>query len=577
MTVNHIAMSYFRDAIWRHKLVFVEAIVLTIAVNFIALATAMYAMQVYDRVIPNQTMDTLIVLSVGVFLAIIFDLLIKQVRLLMVEKSCKAIDSELSDIFFNQAMNIRMDQRPRTVGTFAAQIRMFETVRQFLTSTTLFLLADIPFALVFIAVIALIAGKLALVPLLLLPISLMIGFMMIKPVARLSMANANESNIKNGLLIESIDGIESIKSLQGQTSFVTRWNNLTNLIGKNDLSLKLWTGLSSNSSHFIQQISYVALVSFGVYQITQGELTMGGLIAVTIISGRALAPLTQVVHIMVQWQQSKAALMGLNELMVKPIDDQVLNNQTLLYPDHAQGHLQLKEVCFSYDQQYTAVSINQLFINPGERVAILGGIGSGKSTLLKLLSGLYVPNEGRVFFDQVDMTHLAKKYVREHIYYVPQNNKLFNGTLKENLLMGLEDSSIGDSDLLEAAQMTGLAQFISEHPRGMGLMINEGGKGLSVGQQQLVGLTQLVLRIKLNAPKVLLLDEPTSNLDGPISIEIMNLISKFAQTLDFTLIFVTHKLSQLEFVDRIIIMDKGKVIADDTAEVILPKLVGKRK
>jgi ATP-binding cassette subfamily C protein LapB len=577
MNSGNLALKYFRSAIWQRKNVFIEAIILTIVVNMIGLATAMYAMQVYDRVIPNQTMDTLIVLTIGVLLAITFDTLLKHTRMIMVERACKVIDIELSDTFFNHAINIRMDQRPSTVGTFAAQIRMFETVRQFLTSTTLFLLADVPFALIFIGVIALIAGPLALVPLILLPITLIIGFMFIKPVARLSLANAQESNIKNGLLIESIDGVETIKSLQAQPGFSGRWNQLTNLIGQNDLALKKWSGLSSNLSQFIQQLSYVGLVSFGVYQITQGELTMGALIAVTIISGRALAPLAQTAHVMVQWQQSKAALMGLNELMDKALDDQVKDNLPLLKPDHAQGLLQLKDVSFSYDQQYSAISVEQLMIQPGASIAVLGGIGSGKSTLLKLLSGLYLPNEGRVYFDQVDTAHLAQGFLRNHIYYAPQSNKLFNGTLKDNLLMGLENSSIGDSELLEAAKETGLIDLISAHPRGLGLMIQEGGKGLSGGQQQLVGLTQLVLRMQLSLPRVLLLDEPTSALDGQTEIKIMSVILKLIVASGATLVFVTHKLSQLAYAQRIIIMDKGNIIADDVKEIIMPKLTGANK
>lgn len=574
MPSKNLAMSHFRTAIWQRKSVFFEAIIVTIVVNLIGLATAMYAMQVYDRVIPNQAMDTLTVLTVGVLLAIAFDTLLKHTRMLMVEKACKAIDTELSDIFFKQALNIRMEQRPSTVGTFAAQIRMFETVRQFLTGTTLFLLADVPFALIFIGVIALIAGPLALVPLLLLPITLLIGFMFIKPVARLSMANAQESNIKNGLLIESIDGIESIKSLQGQGGFSRRWHDLTNLIGQNDLALKKWSGLSSNLSQFIQQLSYVGLVSFGVYQITQGELTMGGLIAVTIISGRALTPLAQTAHVMVQWQKSKAALMGLNDLMAKPIDDQLSDNLPLLHPDHAQGSLQVSGVNFSYDQQYSAIAVEKLNIPAGQTVAVLGGIGSGKSTLLKLLSGLYLPSEGRVFFDQVDTAHLAQAFLRQQVYYAPQSNKLFNGTLKDNLIMGLEHANISDTELLNAAKTTGLIELINAHPRGLGLVISEGGKGLSGGQQQLVGLTQLVIRIQRQAPKVLLLDEPTSALDGKTEQVVMNVMSSAMQATGGTLVFVTHKLSQLNHAQRVIIMDKGRIIADDSKEAILPKLTG---
>jgi ATP-binding cassette subfamily C protein LapB len=571
---NMTAMSYFRSAIWQRKSIFIEAVLLTIVINMLGLGTSLYAMQVYDRVIPNQAMETLLVLTVGVLLAMGFNALLSYTRMLMVEKACKAIDTELSDVFFQRALNIRMDQRPTTVGTFAAQIRMFETVRQFLTSTTLFLLADVPFALIFIGVIWMLAGSLALLPLMLLVVTLIVGFMFIKPVARLSMMNAEESNVKNGLLIESIDGIESIKAFKAQQSFVQRWHNLTNLIGQNDLALKKWSGLSTNFSQLIQQISYVGLVAFGVYQITEGELTMGALIAVTIISGRALSPLAQTAHVVVQWQQSKAALAGLDQLMQHPIDGQLDDGLPLVHPDHAIGKVDLSQVVFGYDNIYNALSIGKLSIEPGQHIAIVGGIGSGKSTLLKLISGLYLPTEGRVFFDQVDTAHLAPDFLRQHIYYLPQSSSLFNGTLKDNLLMGLEQLAISDSDILTAAQTTGLIELIQRHPRGLGLIIQEGGKGLSGGQKQLVALTQLMIRMQKQPPKLLLLDEPTSALDGKTEASLMLAISTLMREAKASLIFVTHKPSQLSFADRVLVMDQGRIIADDKREVIAAKLTG---
>lgn len=571
---NNLAMSAFKTAIWRKKSVFFEAIFLTLIINTIALSTAFYAMQVYDRVIPNQAMETLLVLTVGVLLAMGFNALLSHTRMLMVEKSCKAIDTELSDQFFQQALNIRMDQRPTTVGTFAAQIRMFETVRQFLTATTLFLLADIPFAFILVAIMYLIAGPLAIIPLLLIPLTLIIGFMFIKPVARLSMMNARENNQRNGLLIESIDGIESIKALKGQQSFAQRWYRLTQLIGQNDLALKKWSGLSANLSQLIQQVAYISLIAFGVYQITEGELTMGALIAVTIISGRALSPLAQTAHVVVQWQQSKAALAGLDQLMQHPIDGQLDDGLPLVHPDQAIGKIDLSQVVFGYDNIYNALNIGKLSIEPGQHIAIVGGIGSGKSTLIKLISGLYLPTEGRVFFDQLDTAHLAPDFLRQHIYYLPQSSSLFNGTLKDNLLMGLEQLAISDSDILTAAQTTGLIELIQRHPRGLGLIIQEGGKGLSGGQKQLVALTQLMIRMQQQPPKLLLLDEPTSALDGKTEASLMLAISTLMREAKASLIFVTHKPSQLSFADRVLVMDQGRIIADDKREVIAAKLTG---
>lgn len=575
MTNNTSAIAHFRTAIWKKKSVFLEAMIVTIVVNLIGLATAMYSMQVYDRVIPNNGLDTLYVLTIGVLLAVIIDLILKQSRSMLVDKASKDIDTELSAIFFGHAMNIRMDKRPATVGTFASQIRAFEFVRQFLTSTTLFMLADIPFALIFIGVIFVIAGPLSLIPLLLLPATILVGVMFIIPIAKLSMANAHESNVKNGLLIESIDGIESIKSLQGQSLFQDRWVSLTKLIGDNELKIKKWTALSSHLSQFIQQLSYIGLVAFGVYQITKGDLTMGGLIAVTIISGRALSPLAQTANVIVQWQQAKAALVGLDSMMQTQVDgdNSVINGMPLIAPDHCRGDLEIKGVVFGYDPQFPALRIPRLLVNKGSRVAIVGGIGSGKSTLLKLLSGLFLPNEGRVFIDSVDTAHLEPNFMRQHIYYLPQNIQLFNGTLKDNLLLGLENLDISDSDLLASAELTGLQALISAHPRGLGLLITEGGRGLSGGQQQLVALTQLVLRIKRHPPRLLLLDEPTSALDGATEMNVMKLLVGLLPE-DCSLIFVTHKFSQLNYAERIMVMDKSSIIADGAKADILPKLSG---
>ncbi|MDD5250601.1 MAG: ABC transporter transmembrane domain-containing protein, partial [Rhodocyclaceae bacterium] len=288
------ALKHFLDAIYAHRRVFMEAMVGTFVVNLIGLASSLYSMQVYDRVIPNNGLSTLWVLTVGVLLAMLFELTMKQVRAVMVDRACKAIDLELSDLFFGHAMGIRMDKRPRTIGTFAAQIRLFESVRNFLTSTTLFVLADIPFAFVFVAVIGWIAGPVALVPLLLIPVSIVAGLLFMRPIARLTNQNILESTLKNGLLIESIDAIESIKALAAEPSFRGRWHDLTLRMGDGELSLKAYSGLSANLTQLIQQLSYVGMVAAGVYAITSGNLTMGGLIACSIISGRALAPIAQI-------------------------------------------------------------------------------------------------------------------------------------------------------------------------------------------------------------------------------------------------------------------------------------------
>lgn len=559
------AISQFTRAIFKHRRIFIEAMVGTFVLNMIGLATALYSMTVYDRVIPNSGFDTLWVLTVGVLIAVILELVLKQVRATMVDRACKAIDIDLSDFFFTRALNIRMDARPRSIGTFAAQVRMFESVRAFMTSTTLFVLADIPFAVLFVGVIALIAGPVALVPLLLLPVSVVTGMIFMRPIERMTNANVMESNQKNGLLIESIDGVETIKALAAETTFRGRWHALTLKMADNELDLKSLSGLSTNLTSVIQQLSYVGMIAVGVYGIAAGSLTMGGLIACSIISGRALGPFSQIAALLVQWQHSKAALKGLDGIMRSPIDGEVEDGRTIS-PETCNLELRLQEVHFAYEQQHEAIEIPALLVRPGDRIAVIGAIGSGKSTLLKLLSGLYRPSQGRVFLDGVDCAHLSPDYLRRNIHYLPQDARLFNGSLRENLIIGMQDP--GDEAILTAARATGLDRVIAAHPKGLNLYISEGGLGLSGGQRQLVTLTRLLMSKR----GILLLDEPTSSIDGPLEEQVTASVIGAVAPGD-VLVMVTHKNNLLRQVNRIILMDRGKIAMDGPRDAVLAKLM----
>jgi ATP-binding cassette subfamily C protein LapB len=305
-----------------------------------------------------------------------------------------------------------------------------------------------------------------------------------------------------------------------------------------------------------------------VYEIGEGNLTMGGLIAVTIISGRALQPLAQVANVMVQWQQAKASLQGLEAMMQSPIDGELAEHDgKLIMPATCGYQLSLREIVFGYDPKYPAIQIPQLFIKSGERVAIVGPVGSGKSTLLKLLSGLYQPTSGRAFLDDVDMAHLEPVFLRSHIHYFPQDARLFNGTLRDNLVFG-HDVDPGDEAILKAVRATGLDELISAHPRGLGLYINEGGHGLSGGQRQLVALTRLLLVRK----GIMLLDEPTAAMDGNTEERIANVMVN-AVPEQGALVLVTHKLNLLKHVQRVIVMDKGRVVLDGSRDAVLAKIM----
>lgn len=559
------ATDWFAFAVRRHRKIFFEAIVATFVLSTIGLGSALYTMQVYDRVVPTGGFATLWVLTIGVGLAIAIEFVMKQVRAHMVDRACKAIDQELSAVFFGKALDIRMDARPETVGTFAAQIRHFESVRNFMTSSTLFILADAPFALFFIVVIAFIAGPVAFVPLLVVPIAIFAGLAFRKPIEKATVDHIQESNYKNGLLIESIDGIESIKAAGGEWKSLDRWRRLTAKIAESELRIKLLSTMSTNLTMTIQQTSYVGIVAVGAYAISTGSLTMGGLIACSIISGRALAPLAQLPNMIVQWKHAQIALKALDGIMAMPGERDP--DTRLVVPESCNGNIRLDKVTFQYRKDIVTVDVPALAIGPGERVAIIGPVGSGKSTLIKILAGLYKPTTGSVYLDGVDMTNLAPEFVRENIGYLPQDVRLFNGSLRDNLTLGLPTPS--DTQILKAAALTGLAQAIADHPRGLELHISEGGRGLSGGQRQLVGLTRMLLA----QPKIMILDEPTASMDGRLEARVMQHLFQEISP-ESVLIVVTHKLALLPHVNRVVVVNKGQISLDGPREEVMARMRG---
>lgn len=565
---GHRAMSatdWFATSIRRYRSVFLEAVVATCVISVVGLVAALYSMQVYDRVIPTKGYATLWVLTIGVVIAIVIELVLKQVRAYMVDRACKAVDQELSAVFFGKALDIRMDARPRTVGTFASQIRHFESVRNFLTSSSLFIMADLPFAIFFVGVIAIIAGPVALVPLVSVPLAVLAGMAFRGPIERHTGEHMKESNEKNGLLIEAIDGIESIKAANAEWKMLERWRSMTATMADSELKMRMFSTLSANLTQTIQQLSYAGMIAAGAYSINSGALTMGGLIACSIISGRALTPVAQLPGLIVQWQHAKIALQSLNGIMAMPSERE--QSERLVVPEQCQGEIQMSQAGFSYARDLPGLEVPALRIEPGERIAILGAVGSGKTTLVKLLSGLYKPGSGHVYLDGVDMIHLAPEFVREHVGYLPQDVRLFNGTLRHNLTLGLPLPS--DSQIFRAAAMTGLDQVIQNHPRGLELEIAEGGRGLSGGQRQLVGLTRMLLA----SPKVLLLDEPTASMDAKLENRVMqHLFEHMPQ--DSSIVVVTHKPSVLSYVHRILVMDKGRVVLDGPRDEVLARLRG---
>ncbi len=552
------------QALWQRKSVFFDALIATVLVNVLALSASLFSMQVYDRVIPNHGFQTLWVLSAGVVAALLMEFMLKHVRSHAIESTATRVDGELSEWFFERALGIRMEFRPSSVGTLASQIKGFETVRGIMSSSSIFMLADVPFALFFIAIIGMVGGSMVLIPLLLLPVSLLTGLMFQRQIARHAKENQGQSNRKAGLLVETIDGAESLKANSAEWKLQGRWAQLVEAAGASDYQIKNLSSLSQHMTVSLQQLGYIGLVAVGAYMVSENQLTMGALIACTIINGRALSPIAQLPGLMVQWEHARAAIYGLDKLIALPneIDDRVDG----LTPGSSEGAIRLEHAQFGYGlASDNAVETGTIEIRSGEKIGIIGGIGSGKSTLLKLMSGMYRPAQGKVLLDGVDMALIAPAFLRETIAYLPQEIRLISGTLRDNVLQGLPDP--GDEAVLRAASESGLLALISRHPKGLALPISEGGRGISGGQKQLVALTRMLL----STPRLLLLDEPTASMDATAEAKVVAILQARALA-GATLLVATHKSALLPIVDRLLVMQGGRVVLDGPRDLVLAKL-----
>jgi ATP-binding cassette subfamily C protein LapB len=561
------AMRLVRDALWAHKGVFIDAVVATGLITLLTLAASLFSMQVYDRVIPNQGLNTLWVLTVGVTLAICLEFILKQVRSHTVDRTCNVIDHELSEWFFRRMLGIRMEARPSSVGTLASQVKGFEMVRGVLASTSIFVLTDVPFALVFLVVIALVGGWLVAVPLIALPIALVAGLMFQRTIQRHAHLNLSASNRKAGLLVEAVDGVESLKANSAEWTIQARWSQLVVETSFAEQRILSYSALSQNLTASLQQLTYIALIAVGAYLVTENQLTMGALMACSIISNRTLMPIVQLPGVMVQWAQARAAIKGLEQIIALP--NEADEAHCALAPQSLEGSFRFERTRFAYGTAHRmALEVERLEIKPGERVGLIGAIGSGKSTLLKLVSGMYRPAQGKVFLGGVDLALLAPPAVRELVGYLPQDTRLFSGSLRDNLLLGLPDP--GEEAILAAARRTGLIELILGQPRGLALEITEGGRGVSGGQKQLIAVTRMLLA----RPKVWLLDEPTGAMDSVTEARVVGLLRELAAE-GVTLVATTHKTALLPLLDRLIVLQGGRILLDGPRDAVLAKLSGK--
>lgn len=558
------AMDVFKAAVFRRKHVFVLAILATVIVNLISLITSLYSMQVYDRVVPRGAFSTLWVLAVGAIVALMFDFLLRVIRSNLLEREAVNIDSEVSEYFFSRAAEVRLDARPPSVGTMAAQLRGLEQVRSVMSSSAIFAFADLPFAVLFIVVISLLGGVIAIVMALAFPLALMLAFVF----ARLIRGNTQRAQVngnrKNGLLVEALDAAETVKANRGQWYLLSRWNTLLDDLHDSELPVRRLQAIAGSLFGMMQQASYICLIAWGAVEVFENKITMGALIACSIIAGRVNGPLIgQLPGLLVQWSYARSSLSMLDQILDLPRDKATDVEQ--LRPNRLMPSLTLKNVAFTYAGARSGIDIAKLDIATGERIGIIGGVGSGKSTLLKLMAGLFAPSQGQILIDKLDMSQVADDVLRHHIGYLPQDYRLVNGSLRENLLLGIPDP--GDDRIMEMAQKTGLANLITNHPRGLDLPISEGGRGLSGGQRVLTGLTRLLLA----EPKLLLLDEPTANLDVETEALVLRTLTERVGK-DTTMIFVTHKLQLVGLVDRLMLVANGQVAIDGPTADVLQRL-----
>lgn len=565
----HLEKGWFWKVIWRFRRYYYQVLLATFIINTLALISSLYVMNVYDRVIPNKAYETLWVLSIGVFLAIVFEFIAKIIRGYLTDIAGKKADLIISSALFRRVLQIRMQDKPVSAGSYANNLRDFESVREFMTSASLLALVDMPFFLLFIFVMFVVAGKLAFVPLLIVPIVLLISLFAQIPLAKSINEAMRESSQRQGLAVEAVDGVETLKVNNAYSWVQKRWDYYTAKAAASSIKTKNLSNLITSFSVMMQQLNTVILVLFGTYLIhsanPEERISMGALIACVILSGRALAPVAQIAGLAVRFQQAKVALTGVTQIAERPIErDPTRKYITLETP---RGAIELKDCVFSYNKsEQHALSQLNLKINAGEKVAIIGRIGSGKSTLLKLVSALYEPQQGIVTLDDVDTRQIDPYHLRNKIALLAQNPRLFLGTLRDNLDMARADGVYSDDVLLNALRRFGVAQMIQQHPKGLDMPIGENGAGLSGGQQQIVSLARLTLR----NPRVVLLDEPTSGLDQATEVRVLQALVDWLG--NRTLLLVTHRPQLLALVNRIIVMEQGKVIIDGPKDAVLAHL-----
>lgn len=541
---------------------YAQVMLAALLINSFAIASPLFIMNVYDRVVPNKALETLWVLAFGVLIVIGFDLVLKSLRSYFVDNAGKRADVLLSSRIFEQVLNIQVKARPASAGAFANHLREFETLRDFFASATVTALVDLPFLGIFLFIIYLIGGPIVIVPAIAIPVVILIGLFLQWPMRRAVAKNTEESSQKHGVIIETINALDTVKSLGVEGHMQKEWERFVGQTAQTSVHSRFFAGLGINLSAAAMQLVTVGVVIYGVTEMTKPDSTMtvGALIASTILTGRTMAPLGQIAALLTRMNQAIVALKGLNQIMSLPVERSAEKRQ--LSRPNVSGDVEFKDVTFKYPGTDLPALFDVSFkINAGEKVAIIGPVGSGKTTISRLLINLYEPDEGAVLVDGTDIRQIDPSDIRRSIGSVMQDVTLFHGTVRHNITMGHPQAD--DEMILNASKLAGVHEFISRHPHGYDLHVGEKGATLSGGQRQSLGIA----RALLPNPPVLMFDEPTSSMDLNSERRFINRLKEHSQ--GKTLILVTHRTSLFSLVDRIIVLGNGKIVADGPRDEVL--------
>ena len=559
--------DWFWDTIKKSKGIYSEVLVSSLLINLFALVTPLFIMNVYDRVVPNQAIETLWVLTSGVVVIFIFDFVMKSLRGYFIDAASKRADIMLSAQTFSRVLDIKMKDHPERVGSFANNLQEFDSFRDFFTSTTLIALIDLPFVILFLLLIYFIGDDLALVPAVAIPIILISGYLFQKPLQEVISQTFRDGAAKHAMLIEVLSALDTIKGNRAEGGMQKRWEEFNSTLAKLGLRSRFLSLVMLNLAQFLQQISTVTVVTLGVYAIADGNLSVGGLIACTILTGRCLAPMGQVTTILTKYHYSLAAFEAVDNIMHLPVERPA--DKKFLHRPNIDGFIQFKDVTFTYkEQKLPALDKVSFQINPGEKVGIIGRMGSGKSTLQRLLLNFYTPSSGAILIDGTDINQIDPTDLRRNISQVSQDVSLFNGSVRENIVLG--SSLVDDQAVLDAARIAGILEHFNQHPKGFDLNVGERGKFLSGGQRQGIAIARAII----TGSPIILLDEPTAAMDNTSEQHFKNEFASYAD--DKTVLLNTHKSSMLDLIDRLIVLNEGKLVADGPRQEVLDLLSGSK-